>query len=182
MLALFVLIPACLLREYYHCQCLLAQYTAGRTPVSYLGALNYKYTGWSTSTGDVDGDGINDLLVGGGRVYLILGKNIGLKKVARPSKILQTLHFLAKSVSIFGDAVCAAGDVNNDGFDDILIGAPRTFRNKAYLVLGKADGWSMNLNIVDMADATFVGESTSDYFGYSLAFAGDINNDNFDDS
>jgi hypothetical protein len=153
------------------------------TTISFLGAQNYKYTGWATSAGDVDGDGINDLLIGGGRVYLILGKNIGLKTGTTIEDFADASFIAENEGDSFGDAVCMAGDVNNDGFNDILIGANRydSMRGKTYLILGKASGWSMNTPITTAAAATFAGKNTNDWSSTAIAFAGDINNDGFDD-
>ncbi len=152
-------------------------------PVSYRGANNYRYTGWSISAGDVDGDGINDLLIGGRPVYLILGKNIGTTSGTTIEDLADASFTAENSGDDFGDAVCMTGDVNNDGFDDILIGADRynNSTGKTYLILGKASGWSMNTPILDAAEATFTGENQQDVSGYALSFAGDINHDGFDD-
>jgi len=85
-----------------------------------------------------------------------------------------------------GTSVASAGDVNNDGYDDILIGAP--FNNEgasgagqSYLILGKASGWSMDNNIGTTSNASWQGEATTDTSGASLAGVGDINNDGYDD-
>ena len=151
--------------------------------VSYLGGINYGYTGWSVSSGDVDGDGITDFLIGGSKVYLILGKNVGRKTGSTIEDYADASFIRENAGDDFGDAVCMTGDVNDDGYDDILIGAHRydSATGKTYLMLGKADGWGLDMNIADVADASFVGCNTGDNSGYAVTFAGDINADGFDD-
>jgi hypothetical protein len=80
----------------------------------------------------------------------------------------------------FGYAVSRAGDVNNDGYDDILIGAPRydsgqTNEGRAYLFHGSNQGLA--------ATAAWTGESdeAEAYYGFSVAAAGDVNGDGYDD-
>jgi len=155
----------------------------GNAPISYLGASSFKYTGWSISAGDVDGDGINDLLVGGEPVYLILGKTVGKKSGVTIEDLADASFTAENSGDDFGNAVCMSGDVNNDGFDDILIGADRynNSTGKTYLILGRAGGWAMNTPVLDAAEATFTGENEQDWSGYAVRFAGDINHDGFSD-
>jgi hypothetical protein len=81
-----------------------------------------------------------------------------------------------------GTALASAGDVNNDGFDDILIGATWSdgFRGRAYLVYGKDSGWTTDADI-STADASFLGANYYDYAGFAMASAGDLNKDGNDD-
>jgi hypothetical protein len=74
-----------------------------------------------------------------------------------------------------------AGDVNDDGYDDLIIGAQYEDTNganagAAYLFLGSPDGFDP-----DTPDWTDYGENPIDYFGFSLDGVGDINGDGFDD-
>ncbi len=76
----------------------------------------------------------------------------------------------------FGYAVNKAGDVNNDGYSDLIVGARQDENNgsetgSAWVFSGK-DGSTLY---------TFYGDEDRDYFGFSVSSAGDINNDNYDD-
>jgi hypothetical protein len=80
----------------------------------------------------------------------------------------------------FGSSVASAGDVNGDGYDDIIVGAYQndsggSDAGKAYLHLGSATGLSTT------ASWTATGEAGDDYFGSSVASAGDVNGDGYDD-
>ncbi len=80
----------------------------------------------------------------------------------------------------FGYCVASAGDVNNDGFSDIIIGANLNDGDgspdagRAYIFLG---GTAMD----NIADIIFKGTVTSGHFGTSVSSAGDVNNDGFSD-
>ena len=141
-----------------------------------------------SSAGDVDGDGFSDLLVGAdgndeggssaGAAYLMygpVGGNIDLS--------LADAKLIGEATSDdAGASVSSAGDVNGDGFDDLLIGAPYndeggSSAGAAYLVYGPILG-DLDLSL---ADAKLIGETTSDYAGSSVSSAGDVNGDGFDD-
>jgi len=89
--------------------------------------------------GDIDGDGFNDIIVGAwamnandGASYVYRGGMSGL------SSVPQTLNGPASREGEFGRAVASAGDINGDGFSDIIIGAPEeeSGDGAAYLFLG----------------------------------------------
>ncbi|NIV67625.1 hypothetical protein GWN43_02060, partial [Candidatus Bathyarchaeota archaeon] len=75
--------------------------------------------------------------------------------------------------------------MNNDGYDDFLIGAygdeeGGISAGQTYLILGRAKGWSRNQDLSE-ANASFLGEGTGDEAGKEVAGAGDVNDDGYDD-
>jgi hypothetical protein len=74
----------------------------------------------------------------------------------------------------FGSSVAGIGDINTDGRDDVIVGAPGESPGRAYIFFGGpgADG---------LPNLTLVGESINDHFGYSVASAGDFNGDGYGD-
>lgn len=154
---------------------------------SFVGEQFNDYTGWSvTGIGDVNGDGFNEFLVGalnygnGGQVYLLLGKLSGWEREV--SLANADASFLPLYGQRIGSALAGIGDANGDGFDDFLIGAPTSISGfgQAYLFLGKASGWDRAISVSE-ADASFVGEYAGDLTGGSVAVAGDVNGDDYDD-
>ncbi|MBN1539409.1 MAG: FG-GAP repeat protein [Candidatus Thermoplasmatota archaeon] len=146
--------------------------------------------------GDVNGDGYNDILIGAhwnneggtmaGQTYLILGRSGGLgRNMTLSSAEASFIGEFTEDHS--GYSVSGAGDVNGDGYDDILIGAygnveGGTQAGQAYLILGKASGWSMDNDLAN-ADASFIGEASWNALGekQGVSGAGDVNGDGYDD-
>ncbi len=85
-----------------------------------------------------------------------------------------------------GRRVAGVGDVNTDGYDDLLIGAPHNARGgenagAAYLVYGRPDADWGDAFPLSQADVIYVGEGADHFSGYDVARAGDMDGDGIDD-
>ena len=159
------------------------------------------YSGRSVSAaGDVNGDGFDDLIVGApyddpngsrsGASFVVFGKTDGTK-VELSDVEAGSGGFVINGVSAdnwSGHSVSAAGDVNGDGFDDLIVGAPHDDPNGSYsgasfVVFGKTDGTKVELSDVEAGNGGFVinGAAVFRQAGFSVSSAGDVNGDGFDD-
>lgn len=133
-----------------------------------------------SSAGDINGDGYEDFLTGAsgsanGAVYLIYGQDAAFTSAS----LSQAVKFTGEaSGDQAGYSVASAGDINNDGYGDILIGAPETEQGTVYLIYGQATAFtSASLSTA----IKFTGEVSGDKAGYSVSSAGDVNTDGYDD-
>jgi hypothetical protein len=146
-------------------------------------------TGETAVTLDVNGDGHPDLLGGSfwaddggessGKAWVVLGPATGERTLADADA--QLLGEAAGDYA--GHDVASGGDVDGDGTDDLLIGAPLKAEEgehagRGYLVYGADVGGQVGLA---EAGARFTSAGAGDWTGYGMAGAGDVDGDGFAD-
>jgi Ca2+-binding RTX toxin-like protein len=153
----------------------------------------------AASAGDINGDGYDDIVIGApyyglffpftGRAYVVYGH--ATSGTVDLGNMTATQGMVLQSPSYndwhFGEAVAAAGDVNGDGYDDVLIGAPAAGQGgqnagSAFLLFGSATGISAtNLNTMTPNQGITFSGTLGSFTGLDVAGLGDINGDGIDD-
>ncbi|ACD91296.1 FG-GAP repeat protein [Chlorobium limicola DSM 245] len=158
-------------------------------------------SGYSVSSaGDVNGDGMADLIIGAtgndagennaGRSYVVFGKTGGAE--VDLDSIAAGIGGFAITGQSGGDVsgvdVSCAGDVNGDGMADLIIGATGndaggTGAGRSYVVFGKTGGAEVDLDSIAAGIGGFAitGQAAHDWSGYSVSSAGDVNGDGLAD-
>lgn len=149
--------------------------------------LDQDYAGFGysvASAGDINGDGFDDIVVGAveysnvqtleGGAFIFYGNSTDLTRL--PNDTLEIDQIFAE----FGVCVSGAGDVDNDGYDDLIIGAHyyengQIEEGAAFVYYGSSGG------INTTAGDTIESNQDYAYMGFSVASAGDVNGDGYDD-
>jgi Ca2+-binding RTX toxin-like protein len=161
------------------------------------------YAGFSVSSaGDVNGDGIDDVIVGArfgddggfnaGEAYVIYGVAGTARGTVDLTGLTAAQGFIIQgdeTQDIAGRGVSSAGDVNGDGIDDVIVGARGgddggSYAGEAYVIYGVAGTARGTVDLTGLAAADgFIiqGDAAGDEAGFSVSSAGDVNGDGIDD-
>ncbi len=169
------------------------------SPITVISDATYSVTGAQIFGGmagfpsagcDVNGDEFDDIVLGSpaaagggvshGQVYVISGSATPASLDLRTQAASETISGAADD-SVFGGSV-ACGNINGDGYGDLLIGSPGmdSNRGRAYMIAGGPSFTDIDLS-VDSATAVYSGETIDDRIGVPSCIPGDVNGDGFDD-
>ncbi len=181
----------------------LSTVAAGTGGFTLTGQLTNDFSGYSSKgAGDVNGDGLADLIIEApntqtgagffsGRSYVVFGStaasNINLSAIVAGSG-----GFVINGQCIYdrsGISIATAGDMNGNGLTDLIVGAfysdpaGRDRAGRSYVVFGKTSTTAINLSAIASGSGGFVinGQSPGDKSGASVARAGDVNGDGLND-
>ena len=164
-----------------------------KTPeLQIIGSKAYDYAGYSLASADINNDGYADIVIGAegadafgvinaGVVYIIYGSNSieGVIDLANYSGTMTKIYG-PKESALLGYSLCV-GDVNDDYYNDIIIGAKGA--DEVYIIYGSSDLSlikTINLQSTTYPYTKIISNLIGSQFGFSLA-CGDVNNDMYDD-
>jgi len=172
----------------------------GNNGFTFNGSDSFGFLGGAINgAGDINGDGINDLIIGAsgasgsGESYVVLGTDSGFDATLDRATLDGSNGFILNGLNpgdTSGGAVSGAGDINGDGIDDLIIGSFRADPNgkeqagTTQIVFGSTTGFSSTLDLSTLDGTngfTILGINPGDESGFSVRNAGDINGDGLDD-
>ncbi len=159
------------------------------------GAVADNGAGTAVAAGDVNGDGIDDIMVGAngaapdgefsGSAYVMFGKKAAFASSSNLGLLNGTTGFRVDGSGAFsqtGSSVSPAGDVNGDGTGDMLVGSLNSVPHGAALIFGHKSTFPASIGVAVLDGTVGVKFTTGEAFlGTSVAAAGDVNGDGFDD-
>lgn len=144
------------------------------------GPINSEFGRSVSGVGDFDGDGHPDFVIGAPGSYNQRAGTAHLYFGGTGSTTLESLQFREGVVwDLFGFSVASAGDVNGDGFADLVVGAPHSQRGSFYS--GAAYVYWGGSPLDTIADLVLRSSSVNAFFGSSVSSCGDFDNDGYDD-
>lgn len=175
----------------------------GSNGFTFSGTASTTFPGYvASSAGDLNNDGVDDLVIGAGgatvdgvakvgEAYVVFGSTAGLASLS-PTDLDGTNGFRIEGANpegLFGNKVENIGDINGDGIDDIAIGARNSSENSwrsgsAYVVFGSDDAFDPTIQLSDLDGSngfSMFGWSSQHYVGVDIAGAGDFNGDGLAD-
>jgi hypothetical protein len=171
--------------------------SAGRlgAPFIFASGIDGGQLGRVAFGGDINRDGFGDVVAGApnpgssfaSRVFVLYGSAGGITATNLGTLVDTCTAALCvpRGSSLFGAAVAGPADVDNDGFFDLVVGAPNwnppAGEGAVFVFRGSASGpVTSNPHLID-TDSLFVGEAAGDALGSTVAVAGDVNRDGFSD-
>lgn len=156
----------------------------------------YTYIGSISGAGDINADGIKDIVIGSpsfdtgaGQMYIVYGSQNGFPAAFNLTNLNGQNGFTINGFIQYGYAGCsvdAAGDVNGDGIDDLIIGANgiNNYAGQSYVIFGSQEGFSEFFDLTSLNGVngfTISGFNQESYAGSSVKGVSDINADGIDD-